>query len=632
MALNKPYLFIGAENHKPPVFKEVKDGEIIRYGEDVVNLYPDYLIDLYYKSPKHNSIINAKVRFTSGGGWGVNVVGSDVAKSAMANNIINNANESESLNEVTEKVNKDFELFDGFAMEAIWNEDGSAVQELYHLDFGKVRVAKLKGEGDKVIYKYCYLPSWKGVTKYDKAKTLEGFKEWDLFGTNKRKSELVYYCSPRPAKNGELNIYPIPSYSGAIPYIEVDGEIANFHLNNIKNNFWGGTIVEMSNVFPSEEEKKNFEKEWDRRKTGTDNTGKTLLIFKQGTEQVVNINRIAPSDLDKQFDLLNKQVQQEIFISHNVTSPMLFGVRVEGQLGGRSEMQDAYEIFYSTYIKPRQSVLESYINYIYSFNGFDNSFNLKAVKPFSMELSDDKVWEVLTQDEKRQLVAEKTGIDLSKDVQEFSSQQKDFIADYFELVGEDVSDEDIVKTYPVTLVNGNPDKFDKDYKKNYFADVIGMEIGALEADILSAIKNNRRIGVEELAEAFDVKPETVQEVLDNLMAQKILKGELGNLKISRIGEEALLEQDVVLDIKVMYRYSGPQDSRNRSFCARMMALSKSGRVYSRDEIERLKNNQEYNTNVWDYRGGFYTRKGTDNTTPYCRHIWESVIVKTKRKR
>ncbi len=42
----------------------------------------------------------------------------------------------------------------------------------------------------------------------------------------------------------------------------------------------------------------------------------------------------------KQFDMLNKQIQEEIFVAHNVTSPMLFGIRTEGQLGGRKELSE----------------------------------------------------------------------------------------------------------------------------------------------------------------------------------------------------------------------------------------------------------------------------------------------------
>ena len=44
-------------------------------------------------------------------------------------------------------------------------------------------------------------------------------------------------------------------------------------------------------------------------------------------------------------------------MSHRVTSPMLFGIKTEGQLGGRSELIEAYEAFQTSYIEPRQNQL-----------------------------------------------------------------------------------------------------------------------------------------------------------------------------------------------------------------------------------------------------------------------------------
>ena len=63
----------------------------------------------------------------------------------------------------------------------------------------------------------------------------------------------------------------------------------------------------------------------------------------------------------------------------------------------------------------------------------------------------------------------------------------------------------------------------------------------------------------------------------------------------------------------------------------MMGLARSGRTYTQDEVENMPASpdalQEIGS-VWDYRGGWWTRKGGGKTTPYCRHIWEAVV---KRK-
>jgi len=33
--------------------------------------------------------------------------------------------------------------------------------------------------------------------------------------------------------------------------------------------------------------------------------------------------------------------------------------------------------------------------------------------------------------------------------------------------------------------------------------------------------------------------------------------------------------------------------------------------------------------VWMRRGGFWTRQGGAVTTPYCRHVWEQVVIKER---
>ncbi len=69
--------------------------------------------------------------------------------------------------------------------------------------------------------------------------------------------------------------------------------------------------------------------------------------------------------------ILNKAIQSEIFISHRVVNPMLFGVKTEGQLGGRQELVEAYELFKATYVNDRVRKVERMINYLGSFNGVE---------------------------------------------------------------------------------------------------------------------------------------------------------------------------------------------------------------------------------------------------------------------
>lgn len=71
------------------------------------------------------------------------------------------------------------------------------------------------------------------------------------------------------------------------------------------------------------------------------------------------------------------------------------------------------------------------------------------------------------------------------------------------------------------------------------------------------------------------------------------------------------------NIAVRYRYTGPQDSRNRDFCARLMKLNK---VYRREDINNLSitgTNEEFG--IYD----IFRYKGSYN----CRHYWQEVFYK-----
>jgi hypothetical protein len=178
-------------------------------------------------------------------------------------------------------------------------------------------------------------------------------------------------------------------------------EIANFHVNNIKNNFWGSYLINFPNGIPTPEESDAIERQMKMKFGGTDNAGRFLVNFSDSPETKPELTPLTPSDLDKQFDILNKTVQQEIFVAHRVTSPMLFGVKTEGQLGGRAEMVESYEIFKATYIEDRVQRIERSVNYLASFNGV-TGLKLQPTEPISEQLSEVGLLQIATKDELRE--------------------------------------------------------------------------------------------------------------------------------------------------------------------------------------------------------------------------------------
>jgi hypothetical protein len=80
------------------------------------------------------------------------------------------------------------------------------------------------------------------------------------------------------------------------------------------------------------------------------------------------------------------------------------------------------------------------------------------------------------------------------------------------------------------------------------------------------------------------------------------------------------------EVLLRYTYSGPQDDKNRPFCARMLDLART-KLWSRSDIENISERLGYS--VWDRRGGWFTEPN-GNHRPYCRHKWEVKIVTRKK--
>jgi len=195
--------------------------------------------------------------------------------------------------------------------------------------------------------------------------------------------------------------YPLPEYIGGNAWIEADVQVANFHNNNLRNNFWGGYLINFNNGIPTPEEQGDIERQIKRKFSGTDNAGRFVVTFNDDAAKAPTLEPLTPSDMDKQFEILNKAIQQEIFIAHRVTNPQLFGVKTEGQLGGRNELVEAYELFKATYVNDRVRKVERMINYLGSFNGVEG-MELIPVEPITERLSEQALLQIMTQDELRE--------------------------------------------------------------------------------------------------------------------------------------------------------------------------------------------------------------------------------------
>lgn len=375
----------------------------VRYGVD--NQFPVFLQELANKSALHNAIISSKVDYSYANGLDTKNVYNEAKASDFSTLLfINHPNPYEDLNSIYRKCLYDYTLYGGFCLNVIWAKDRENVSEIYHIDFSKVRAGK-KDEREQVkTYYYC--EDWSNTRKY-------GYKEVDAYNPNHKKgSQLLYAKEYRPG----TFYYPLPSYVGSLNYISIDCEISNFHLAHIINGMTPNMMISFCNGIPTEEERRRIKQQFVDEFTGSDNAGKFFVTFSEDKERVPQITTISADNLDEQFIQLQATVLQNILSGHKVVSPMLVGIKTEGQLGGNTELETSFEIFNNTVIKPIQKEVTGALNRLLPHTLHWNGTEVVPTDatPVSFTWSENILSQILTPDEMR----EKIGIDKKDNITE----------------------------------------------------------------------------------------------------------------------------------------------------------------------------------------------------------------------
>ena len=579
---------------KQPEFKEKKGEGYIQYGDR--NDYPNYLVDLFNKSAKHNAIIKSKVHYITANGW---------KGSPEAEPFIKKVNRMESLEELTRKVSLDAELFGGYYLEIIWSVT-KQLAEIWHCDYTKVRTNKDNTQ-------FWYKEQW--ADRNEKPMVYAAFNPANPVG-----KQILYVKEYRP----NMGYYSLPGYFGALNYIESDIEVSKHVLGNAQTGFSASKLITLPNGEPSDEEKRNIEKRFTNRFSGSDGK-KFILAFVNDTQRKPIVDDLGTSDITKEdFGRVDSLIQTNIFSGHQITTPSIFGIAEAGKLGSRSEMRDGYEIFKNTYVNSKQMHLEGVFNMLFKYRGIEEpELAIIPTEPIGFEFTENLLKEIAP----KEWLLEKAGIDISKYETPQQMQFTDEFSVFFEF-GEAKDGFNIWKQRR---------RFNDDSEYQMFA-----EVNQLQANVLDLMAKDKRITPEVLATTLEQSVETINQVIKTLVQNgyvevkeyAIGEGYDENIIIEHILTAPLA--DILVKIKpqtkeLLIRYSyewkdGFSDAdidTSRPFCKYLL---KAGKMYSRSEIETISARLGYS--VFDRGGGWYTEPD-GNHSPSCRHEWISNIVTRK---
>jgi hypothetical protein len=590
-----------------PKFLEKKNQNIVYFGVD--NIYPFELIDLYNDSSTHNAIINGKVGYTVGNG----LYSEDLATKKW----LSFANIDEDWTSLLKRISLDYELFNGYAIEVIKTGVGN---QYHHIDFANIRVGLDGG--------LQYSDEWitdKGLRNgKPKIQYLDRYNPKD----QEQKRGIIYHVDYRP----NLKYYPLPVYVGSLAEIKTDVQIGDYWLNEVKNGFVGGTLIQHNNGVPeTQAEAKEFEETF-QDKFGKATGTKIVHLFAPSKENGSEISNLNGNDLHERYLEMSNRVKESIFIGHRVTNPILFGVKEAGQLGARNELDLAYEIFTNTYIAERQNTLLRTIKKLAFYEIQKTDIEIIPLKPIdSVDLTSDIILANLTRKEIRDLINDQTGLELVEEVaapvapvalcSHFSDDSD--ISHLFDKIGVSEDDYEEIEAFDI--------HFDSDGSPMEFA-TTGQ--GIIQR-VLKAILTNPLIQASGISSALELTfPELITSI-GILKDSKLIEITGEAINLTPTGRKVAEVIDVP-QTEVKYKYTLRSDApalkgESRDFCKKMMGKRK---LYSKAEIELLRNDMKTSsitdvTDVWLARGGWYRKPETETSIPYCRHIWKQVIVRKK---
>jgi hypothetical protein len=661
------------------VFSEDTKG-YVKYGKD--NLYPQELVRLFNEHPEHRAIVNRKARYIFGKGIkAVNEV--DTIK---VQTFVDNFNRKESLNQCGKKLTTNTELFNGVYVEVITNLQGQPI-EFYFLNSANCRIS----ECETKLY---FSKNWNRNTQSKDIKCIHKFENNGTAGTffidfkyytaSASKLESVYPTAQYQSIVNDINTdIDISTFNKN--YVSNGfsiGKIINFFnghptddmIHSIERSFKGtytGENGESLMITHSDRDDKAPEVV---DVSVQDLSEKFAFTSKRAMKKIFAGHEMAPELFNIKFD--------ESFLSGSPDLLILQELFVKGYIEPRQS--DLLEFLsYLSFLKTGE-YLEMMFEPI-SLIGADLSNDadltqderrkLKGYEPLvaiptdingqplpiTATITNDNLTGLSAADnaDMYRIVRDYTkgkinehlavtrltayGIDETQakkilGIEVKMSSDNDPILMALMSCGriEDKSTYTILKREKVNFKSSvDALKYERQIMK--FADALIITVQELDNAVLNALKGNPSMSISELAKITQSDALKIEQSIARLIDKELLTDSVSGFKPTEKALEKKTEPIESDEIYTVYKYEINEDKpkldkngrpiKSRTFCVKMLAKK---HEYDFEELDRMTN--DLGTNVWDYRGGYYTNSNTGITDPDCRHLWMAETRLRKKKK
>jgi hypothetical protein len=325
-----------------PQFSESIDTyrNIVKWGID--NLYCQYLLGLYDKSPLHNAILNKKIRMIGGSGFLKNNLNESTTT------FLRNIWGEDDMECILQKISFDLEMFGSFTLMINWSIDRKRIAKIEYVNRANVRV--IPSEDEKDIVALDVSEGWHNTRKYPA-------ERYSPFSAKDREDAFQILYVKGDMNDNDWN--GRPSYLSIVNYIESQYGISEFILNDISNGFSAQLQVDTKITNPSRDQKQaivdNYKAQFEGEKGW-----RTVYTFSPIGSEGTTFTAIPKDTTTEMFVSINESISKNIIQGHGI--PPILVDKTPGQLGSRNEIIEATELFQCDYIEPKQLLIETILN------------------------------------------------------------------------------------------------------------------------------------------------------------------------------------------------------------------------------------------------------------------------------
>jgi hypothetical protein len=413
--------FLELSSYTKPEIKEVKNKNWVAYGED--NNYFQYLIDNFNGSPTNNAIINGIVQQIYGSGLDAKDKARKPDQWAELKSMVHP--------DCLRNAIQDLKITGQCALQVVYKKGKKSIAKIEHFPINTLRAERANEDGE--IEGYYYHHNWEEVKPQEQPKRLPAF------GT--KNQELIEILYVKPYSLGYFYYSPV-DYQGCLPYAELEQEVANYHINNVKNGLTAGALINFNNGVPDVKDQQDIERKITKKFSGTTNAGKFIVAFNDDKERAATIESLQLSDAHAQYGFLSDECTTKIMVGHRVTSPMLLGIKDQTGLGNNAEeLKTAIALFEATVINPFRLLLIDALERVMSVNDMNLNLYFRTLSPFEEAAEQEAVQSETNLSDDRPFLNDDLAEDILKGLEGLGESEEDLLKDFDFVESEDVGEE-----------------------------------------------------------------------------------------------------------------------------------------------------------------------------------------------